>query len=276
MVTVLALLGVLVVLFVAAALATREEPLLADAPPDAADVPLPAGPLSPEDVERLRFSLAPRGYRMSEVDAALERLSAELADRDRRIGLLEAAAEGSQAAAVEPAQAADASSAVREASVEDLPAVAAPVDPVEPPAPPVAGPAALSAPLPPEPGSEPLEQSLVRGPDPLEAPAPAAPPAPDALPDALPPADLGTELATEERVEQATRQASPLTAAEGEHPAAEQPSQPAPRLHEDTGASAATSDVPPEALLAALEEAGDGPHHQNPHPHQPQHPHHQP
>ena len=33
----------------------------------------------------MRFSLAPRGYRMDEVDAVLARLAAELADRDRRL-----------------------------------------------------------------------------------------------------------------------------------------------------------------------------------------------
>lgn len=89
MVTVLALLGVLGVLFVAAVLATREGGELADAPPDAADLALPTGPLQPEDVSGLRFSLAARGYRMAEVDAALERLAAELADRDRRLAQLQ-------------------------------------------------------------------------------------------------------------------------------------------------------------------------------------------
>lgn len=89
--TALALLGVLVVLFVAAVLATREGPVMADAPQDLPDLRLPDGPLRPQDVEAVRFSTAPRGYRMSEVDAVLDRLAAELADRDRRLGLLEAA-----------------------------------------------------------------------------------------------------------------------------------------------------------------------------------------
>jgi DivIVA domain-containing protein len=115
-VTILAVVGVLAVLVAAAFLSTYEEPLLADAPRDAADVPLPDGPLSPEDVAGPRFSLAPRGYRMAEVDVALERLQAELADRDRRIALLEAAAEGTQ----QPAE-------VREATPADLPVTATPV-----------------------------------------------------------------------------------------------------------------------------------------------------
>ena len=81
--TVLALLGVLAVLFLAAAVATRGGAELAEAPPDAADLALPDGPLRSSDVEALRFPLAVRGYRMAEVDAALERLADELAARDR-------------------------------------------------------------------------------------------------------------------------------------------------------------------------------------------------
>lgn len=112
MVTALALLGVLGVLFVAAVLATREGGELAPAPPDVADLALPTGPLAPEDVAALRFSMAARGYRMAQVDAALERLADELRDRDRRIGLLEASAEGREL--VQPPL-------VRQATPEDLP-----------------------------------------------------------------------------------------------------------------------------------------------------------
>lgn len=85
MVTVLALLGVVLVLFVAAVVATREDQAMADAPQDLPDLDLPDRPLGPQDVAGLRFSMAPRGYRMSEVDAVLDRLAAELADRDRRL-----------------------------------------------------------------------------------------------------------------------------------------------------------------------------------------------
>ena len=91
MVTVLGVLGVLAVLLATAVLATRADPLLADAPPDRADVDLPPGPLTSGDVEHVRFSLAVRGYRMSEVDDVLARLAAELDDRDRRIAELERA-----------------------------------------------------------------------------------------------------------------------------------------------------------------------------------------
>ncbi len=89
-VTVLAILGVLAVLFVAAVLATREGPELADAPRDAPDLALPVGPLSADDVAEVRFDLALRGYRMSEVDEVLDRLAAELRARDERIAALEA------------------------------------------------------------------------------------------------------------------------------------------------------------------------------------------
>jgi DivIVA domain-containing protein len=47
---------------------------------DRPDAVVPAeGPLSAEDLRRVRFSLAFRGYRMSEVDALLDRLARERA-----------------------------------------------------------------------------------------------------------------------------------------------------------------------------------------------------
>jgi DivIVA domain-containing protein len=88
-VTVLGLLGVVLVLLATALVATRDEPLLADAPPDRPDLALPDGPLRASDVEGVRFSMALRGYRMDEVDTVLARLAAELADRDRRLAALE-------------------------------------------------------------------------------------------------------------------------------------------------------------------------------------------
>lgn len=88
--TVLGVLGVLAVLFAAAVLATREGPVLAEAPPDAADTGLPPAPLAPEDLSSVRFDLALRGYRMSQVDEVLDRLAAELRARDERIAALEA------------------------------------------------------------------------------------------------------------------------------------------------------------------------------------------
>lgn len=46
--------------------------------------------LTGEDLQRLRFGVALRGYSMSQVDDVLDRLSGELAVRDQRIAELEA------------------------------------------------------------------------------------------------------------------------------------------------------------------------------------------
>ena len=47
---------------------------------DRPDVSVPSGRLVGDDLRRVRFSLAFRGYRMSEVDALLDRLAAQLED----------------------------------------------------------------------------------------------------------------------------------------------------------------------------------------------------
>ena len=54
---------------------------------------LPPTP-SPADVERLRFSPGLRGYRMDQVDEALDLLSAALAERDAEIDRLRAVPSG--------------------------------------------------------------------------------------------------------------------------------------------------------------------------------------
>ncbi|MEW2411626.1 DivIVA domain-containing protein [Streptomyces griseoviridis] len=56
-------------------------------------------PVARTDVDALRFPLAVRGYRMEDVDDALNRLAAELAERDARIADLETALAGPRAAA---------------------------------------------------------------------------------------------------------------------------------------------------------------------------------
>ena len=54
---------------------------------DRPDLALPEGrPLAAEDLRTVRFSLALRGYRMSDVDAVLARLATELEDRDDSSG----------------------------------------------------------------------------------------------------------------------------------------------------------------------------------------------
>ncbi|MFD7713119.1 DivIVA domain-containing protein [Streptomyces sp. NPDC059785] len=62
--------------------------------------PLPYDrPVNRGDVDTLRFPVAVRGYRMADVDDALGRLGAEIAERDARIADLEAALAGARASA---------------------------------------------------------------------------------------------------------------------------------------------------------------------------------
>ena len=56
---------------------------LAEAYDDRPDAEVPVeGPLTADDLRRVRFSLAFRGYRMSEVDALLDRLARERGHAD--------------------------------------------------------------------------------------------------------------------------------------------------------------------------------------------------
>lgn len=88
------LLAVIAVIGLAAVLAAsgRGDRLRPEVPAqDRAPVGLP-GPderVAAEDLGKLRFALAFRGYRVDEVDAVLDRLGAELAARDARIAELE-------------------------------------------------------------------------------------------------------------------------------------------------------------------------------------------
>jgi DivIVA domain-containing protein len=78
-----------IVFLVAAAAAGRGDrmgPPTLDRPP----LELPADrALLPDDVGALRLSVAFRGYRMDEVDEALDRIQEELSRRDARIAELE-------------------------------------------------------------------------------------------------------------------------------------------------------------------------------------------
>ncbi|WP_018156738.1 DivIVA domain-containing protein [Demetria terragena] len=49
---------------------------------------LPAGPISDDALESLRFDQTMRGYRMTQVDHVIDRLRDELAERDREIARL--------------------------------------------------------------------------------------------------------------------------------------------------------------------------------------------
>lgn len=87
----LLVLLLLAVIAAVAVLAAGGGDSFSTAPPDRSPHgALPAGELAGDDVDRLRFSLAFRGYRMDEVDDVLDRLSQELAWRERRIAELEA------------------------------------------------------------------------------------------------------------------------------------------------------------------------------------------
>lgn len=83
------LLGIAVLCGVAVVASGRGDGL-APADPDRPDVGLPEDrPAVREDVDRLRFSVGLRGYRMDEVDDVLDRLAGDLALRDSMIAYLE-------------------------------------------------------------------------------------------------------------------------------------------------------------------------------------------
>ncbi|MFF8783851.1 DivIVA domain-containing protein [Streptomyces sp. NPDC015125] len=74
---------------------------LRDSEPDRLYDPLPEDrPVARADVEAVRIPVTVRGYRMNEVDDVLDRLGAELAERDARIAELEAALAGVHASAM--------------------------------------------------------------------------------------------------------------------------------------------------------------------------------
>ncbi|MCY0940592.1 DivIVA domain-containing protein [Streptomyces antarcticus] len=94
------------------------EAVLPEAEPDRVADRLPeTRPVVRADIDALRLPVAPRGYRMAEVDDVLERLAAELAERDARIARLTADRDGGApgeaggAPGDEPADAAGAASA---------------------------------------------------------------------------------------------------------------------------------------------------------------------
>ena len=82
------LFAVLVVLLLGAVavVASGRGAPMADAYDDRPDALVPAaGPISADDLRRVRFSLAFRGYRMSEVDALLDRLARERERADEEL-----------------------------------------------------------------------------------------------------------------------------------------------------------------------------------------------
>jgi DivIVA domain-containing protein len=73
-VIVIVLLGVIILIGVALAL-TLNDHGLSEEPVDHADLGLPDRPLTADDIAGLRFRTGARGYRMEDVDRALDRIS---------------------------------------------------------------------------------------------------------------------------------------------------------------------------------------------------------
>lgn len=93
--TLVFMLAAIVVITVIALLAVGKLGELPDLHPDRAPLALPDDrELTKSDVDSVRFNVAARGYRMEEVDEILDRLSAEVSERDARIATLEAGIAG--------------------------------------------------------------------------------------------------------------------------------------------------------------------------------------
>ncbi|WP_431944259.1 DivIVA domain-containing protein [Micromonospora marina] len=84
-------LTVAAVVFGVTVLVSGKDPGLNPAEPDGRAVPLPGSrPLDESDVSDVRFDTALRGYRMSQVDAALRRAAYDIGYKTELIGVLEA------------------------------------------------------------------------------------------------------------------------------------------------------------------------------------------
>lgn len=79
---------VAVVIFAVAAFAVSGVGAMSEAGPDAGDDGLPPGRLGPGDLDRTRFGLAFRGYRMAEVDRVLDRLRDDMAASEAELATL--------------------------------------------------------------------------------------------------------------------------------------------------------------------------------------------
>jgi DivIVA domain-containing protein len=91
-------LAVVVAAVTLAVVGGGESAALPEVAPERLADPLPEDrPVNAADVDSLRFPLAARGYRMADVDDALGRLGAEIAERDARIVDLESALAGVRA-----------------------------------------------------------------------------------------------------------------------------------------------------------------------------------
>ncbi len=195
MLLLLEVVAVLAIIAGVAILLTSRTEALGEAMPDAADTGLPRERvMTPQDVVQLRFALAFRGYRMSEVDDALDRLAAELGARDVAIETLR---DQLAAAAAEPDEVAEPTETVAtaeppapEPQPEPLPTPEPIPDPQPVPEPqPIPEPEPLPEPVPmPEPAPVPEPHPLWEPakptwePEPVDAPAPEVEAHEDAAP----------------------------------------------------------------------------------------------
>jgi DivIVA domain-containing protein len=130
----LLLVGALVVAgigFGVVVLITGADPGLGPAEPDGRAVPLPGGrPLAEPDVEALRFDVALRGYRMSQVDGALRRLAYDLGYKEELITVLLAEVDALRAGRLDDAEllrrARDKATAAARSPAAEQPAVVVP------------------------------------------------------------------------------------------------------------------------------------------------------
>ncbi|WP_434450611.1 DivIVA domain-containing protein [Lentzea sp. E54] len=83
------MVAVAAVVFLLAALVFGRGEELAPLPPGASPTRLPADDITPDDVRELKFQQVFRGYKMSEVDWALQRLATEVEALRARVEELE-------------------------------------------------------------------------------------------------------------------------------------------------------------------------------------------
>lgn len=93
--------AVAAVVYLATSLLAGRGEELAPMPPGATPTRLPARDLLGDDVRALRFQQAFRGYRMSEVDWALDRLAAEVDTLRSRLAVYEGSPRAHDAAAAD-------------------------------------------------------------------------------------------------------------------------------------------------------------------------------
>ncbi len=140
-------LVVATIVFGVTVLLSGSDPGLTPVEPDGRAVPLPGDrPLGEDDISRTRFDTVVRGYRMAQVDQALQRAAYDIGYKGELIGVLEAEVAALREGRQEDA---DALRKAREAAL--APAVAPPAEPPVPP-----GPDAPVIPM--EAGPEPVEK----------------------------------------------------------------------------------------------------------------------